>query len=483
VSGPTCLRCGAELAHSYSTDVVAAAHHRQQIGDCLIRRAARVGAAHPGQCNRKHAAERRAARQLLGALLRNPHELVNYVNRINPARVANLGEYAKTIGEVLNQFQTTGTYNMFVVERKSGVSGLRQVMQEDTDIFLGDAVEVFTQEYEFWASEAAHLYAVTQGQVFADAQKARDAFAEMSDLLKLDVDAKQTDWRTEAEQWAHNKLSGIEPVYPCINAVPGYCDVVPFFEPCLYYIIGARPGMGKTSFAVHLARKAAQQNYHCLFFSLEMSDTQIGDKIILSQTSVDPDRYKNGSLYDCEILEVNSVSNDLKKLQIEIDDKASSTIQYIESVATVKKKLGLCDAIYVDYIGLIGNESNLKVREQYIADVSRRLKALSKQLDIPVFILAQLNRDVEKRGDKMPQLSDLRESGAIEQDADIVIFIMRPEKYNLTFNDLSDYNLDSYVSDLKGLTIFNIEKNREGGTGIVLARNNEAMNTFTDINY
>lgn len=248
-------------------------------------------------------------------------------------------------------------------------------------------------------------------------------------------------------------------------------------------VLAARPGMGKTSFAVHLARKAAQQNYHCLFFSLEMSDTQIGDKIILSQTSVDVDRYKNGSLYDSEIIEINNVSNELKKLQIEIDDKASATIQYIESVATVKHKLGLCDAIYVDYIGLIGNESKLNVREQYIADVSRRLKALSKQLDIPVFILAQLNREVEKRGDKMPQMSDLRESGAIEQDADIIIFIMRPEKYNLTLNDLSDYGIDNYVSDLKGITIFNIEKNREGGTGIVLARNNDAMNNFSDINY
>lgn len=248
-------------------------------------------------------------------------------------------------------------------------------------------------------------------------------------------------------------------------------------------VLAARPGMGKTSFAVHLARKAAQQNYHCLFFSLEMSDTQIGDKIILSQTSVDPDRYKNGSLYENEIIEVNNISHELKKLQIEIDDKPSATIQYIESVSTVKKKLGLCDAIYVDYIGLIGNESNLRVREQYIADVSRRLKALSKSLDIPIFILAQLNREVENRADKMPQLSDLRESGAIEQDADIVIFIMRPEKYNLTVNDLSKYGIDNYVSDVNGLTIFNIEKNREGGTGLVLARNNEAMNNFTDINY
>ena len=248
-------------------------------------------------------------------------------------------------------------------------------------------------------------------------------------------------------------------------------------------VLAARPGMGKTSFAVHLARKAAQQNYNCLFFSLEMSDTQIGDKIILSQTSVDPDRYKNGSLLESEIIEVNNISHELRKLQIEIDDKPSATIQYIESVATVKKNLCKCDAIYVDYIGLIGNESNLKVREQYIADVSRRLKALSKQLDVPVFILAQLNRDVEKRADKMPQLSDLRESGAIEQDADIVIFIMRPEKYNLSFNDLSDYELDRYVQELHGLTIFNIEKNREGGTGLVLAKNNDAMNTFTDIEY
>ena len=248
-------------------------------------------------------------------------------------------------------------------------------------------------------------------------------------------------------------------------------------------VIAARPGMGKTSFAVQLAKEAAKQDKHCLFFSLEMGDTQIGDKIILSQTSVDPDRYKNGNLYDQELQEVHSVMSELQQLKIEIDDKPNSTIQYIESQATLKKHMGLCDAIFVDYIGLIGNESKLNVREQYIADVSRRLKGLSKTLDVPVFVLCQLNREVEKRSDKMPQKSDLRESGAVEQDADIIIFIMRPSEYNLTFNDLSDYNLDKYVSDLNGITLFAIDKNREGGTGLVIARNNEAVNTFTDVNY
>lgn len=399
---------------------------------------------------------RRAARQLLGALLRNPHELVNYVNRINPARVVNLGEYAKTVGEILNQFQTTGTYNIFAVERKSGVSGLRQVMQEDTDIFLGDAVEVFTQEYEFWASEAAHLYAVTQGQVFADAQKARDAFAEMSDLLKLDVDAKQTDWRAEAEQWAHNKLSGIEPVYPCVNVIPGYCDVVPFFEPCLYYIIGARPGMGKTHIALNLMTGFIKNGAKGIFYSLEMSPLALAKRVLGQSlrvnTKVDISEWPADKVerFPEEMARITSKSSGYEIEQL-------YTIEEICSDALVRSLQGRCQFVIIDYAQKIETArwfTNADAKAKYI---SSKIQRLAHTIKAPVIVLAQLSRAVEARPNKRPNLSDLRESGNYEQDADCISFLYRAEYYDI----LEDENGES----LRDVAEIITAKNRDDSTG------------------
>ena len=400
---------------------------------------------------------RRAARQLLGALLRNPHELANYVNRINPARVANLGEYAKTIGEVLNQFQTTGTYNMFAVERKSGVSGLRQIMQEDTDVFLGDAVEVFTQEYELWAAEAAHLYAASQGQVFADAQKARDGFAEMSDLLKLEVDAKQTDWRTELEKWGHNKMAGIEPVYPCVNVVPGFNKVVPYFEPPLYYIIAARPGMGKTHLALNLLTGFIQNGAKGIFYSLEMSPMALAKRVVGQSlrvnTKVEISEWpaEKAARFPEELARITHKASGYEIEQL-------YTIEDICSDALVRSLRGDCQFVFIDYIQKIETARWFANGDSKMKYISNKLQRLAHTIKVPVISLAQLSRAVETRGGtKRPQLSDLRESGNIEQDADVISFIYRPEYYEI----LEDENGE----DLHDVAEIDTVKNRDDSIG------------------
>ena len=216
------------------------------------------------------------------------------------------------------------------------------------------------------------------------------------------------------ENYQNGTISGI------LTGVERLDKKIGGFQPGQLVIIAARPAMGKTSFAVQIMKKAARQNFKVLMYSLEMMDEQIVDKIIISETGVDSERYRNGSLDEIEWIQLTNKIGSFSSLPIEIDDKAGNSIQYIQSQATIKKHQGLCDVIFIDYVGLVGNTDKTGNREQYIATISKKCKEMAKQLDVPVILLAQLNRDVEKTRDKMPSLSDLRESGSIEQDADIV---------------------------------------------------------------
>lgn len=279
------------------------------------------------------------------------------------------------------------------------------------------------------------------------------------------------------ENYERGEISGI------LTGVERLDKKIGGFQGSQLILIAARPAMGKTSFAVQIMKKAARCGKKVLMYSLEMLDEQIVDKMIIADTGVDSERYRNGSLEDHEWVQITNKLGEFASLPIEIDDKAGNSIQYIQSQATLKKQQNLCDVIVIDYVGLVSNNEKGGNREQYISSISKKCKEISKQLNVPVILLAQLNREVEKTRDKMPTLADLRESGSLEQDADIIISLMRPEYYNLNFNDLDGYGLDSVIDSLNGITLFNVLKFRFGGTGIVVARNNEQVNTFTDINY
>ncbi len=196
-------------------------------------------------------------------------------------------------------------------------------------------------------------------------------------------------------------------------------------------IVAGRPSMGKTAFALNVALRAAvKSNTPTAVFSLEMSMEQLMTRLLACQGMVELSRLRSGFLDDSDWGKLQDAADVLSRTPIYIDDTpALSTLELRARCRRLKaeKNLGL---VVVDYLQLMRSSRNIDSREQEISDISRNLKALAKELDIPVIALSQLNRKVEERTNKRPMLSDLRESGAIEQDADVIIFLYREEFYS-----------------------------------------------------
>ncbi|WP_300382681.1 replicative DNA helicase [Clostridium sp.] len=200
-----------------------------------------------------------------------------------------------------------------------------------------------------------------------------------------------------------------------------------------FMIVAARPSMGKTAFALNLGQCASKEA-NVAIFSLEMSEIQLMNRLIASRSLVDLGSVQNGKLNEEQFEKIAMAANDLANRNIFIDDKSMSISEIESKCKKLKRKKGL-DVVIIDYLQLIeSNEKNVQ-REQEVSKISRKLKKLAKQLDITVIALSQLSRAPEQRADHRPMLSDLRESGAIEQDADIIIFLYRDEYYNKESED------------------------------------------------
>ena len=226
-------------------------------------------------------------------------------------------------------------------------------------------------------------------------------------------------------------------------------------------ILAARPAVGKTSFAMNIAENIALQGYTCAVFSLEMSKEQLTQRMICSVAGVSMD-----TLYKGDVMNKNKwwrkifrAKELLSNAKIFIDDTASITpTQIMSKCRRIKAKHGL-DFVVIDYVQLMTPDKRLDNRQQEITEISRSLKILAKEVDVPVLALSQLSRAVETRKGR-PQLSDLRESGAIEQDADIVMFIHRPDK-NATEQEIAEGKVKKDVAEII------IEKHRSGSQGKV----------------
>ena len=196
-------------------------------------------------------------------------------------------------------------------------------------------------------------------------------------------------------------------------------------------IIAGRPGMGKTALALNIARNAAQETGEpAAIFSLEMSKEQLSLRMLSAEAGVDSTRMRGGFLNQQDLEKINRAAGALYDTNLFIDDTPAISVLEIRAKARrmkMEKGLGL---IAIDYLQLMKGRSSAERRELEISEISRSLKALAKELSIPVIALSQLNRKVEDRTNKRPVLSDLRESGAIEQDADVIIFVYREEVYN-----------------------------------------------------
>lgn len=218
-------------------------------------------------------------------------------------------------------------------------------------------------------------------------------------------------------------------------------------------IIAGRPGMGKTAFALNIARNVAiEENLPVAFFSLEMSKEQIGMRLMCMEARVDSQKLRTGFISQEECARIMATGQVFMQAPLFVDDQPSITPLELRAKARrIMAERGLGLAI-IDYLQLMRIPDRVERREQEISEISRSLKALAKELNIPVIALSQLNRKVEERHDKRPQLSDLRESGAIEQDADVIIFLYRDEVYN---KDTSE----------KGIVEVLVRKQRNGPTG------------------
>lgn len=245
------------------------------------------------------------------------------------------------------------------------------------------------------------------------------------------------------------------------------------FEGGKLYVIGARPAMGKTAIALKLAKSASMTGKNVAIFSLEMSGESLADRLILGESNIESDRYSSGYLSDEDLKQLDKDINPLFNLPIYVDDNSNSTIRKMEAKSRYLQKREGCDMIIIDYLQLTDGEGNNFNREQEIASISRGAKKMAKNLNVPVILLSQLSRVVEARPDKKPLLSDLRESGAIEQDADVVMFIYRAEYYKQVLLDNSNMEIENGIELI-------VAKNRSGKTGSVFCQHDGTLNKIFD---
>jgi replicative DNA helicase len=240
-----------------------------------------------------------------------------------------------------------------------------------------------------------------------------------------------------------------------------------------FIILAGRPSMGKTALALFHGIQSKEAG---IYFNLEMNPSQLCQRLILQNAtgSIDSKRLRDGSLNQPELHVFESTIGEVEKMPFTIYDKPRCGVHEAIRVIRQQVRKGLCKWVIIDYLQLMTLEGfRGGNREAEVAEISRTLKAAQKELAIPIIALCQLNRQVEQRADKKPMLSDLRESGSLEQDADTVCFVYRPSYYNLSNDDGQPYTNE---------TFYLFEKHRQGSTGTVEFRNNETITNFYDAN-
>jgi replicative DNA helicase len=305
------------------------------------------------------------------------------------------------------------------------------------------------------STDVDELMQDAEGKIFELSQ-----ISHKKDVLSIKDILPESIKRIEEASKRESKRTGVESGFWALD------DVTSGWQRSDLIIFAGRPAMGKTSFVLNMAKNIAENDVPVAFFSLEMSNVQLVNRLIVDASELPGDKIKSGKLTKEEFGELQIGIGKLENLPLWIDDTPSLSILELRTKARKLRREHNVQIIIIDYLQLM-NASGMQFsnREGEISKISRGLKALAKELDIPIIALSQLNRNLEQRGigkddggnkneAKKPQLSDLRESGAIEQDADIVCFIHRPEYYKI-------YE-DQNGNDLRGVGQIIIAKHRNG---------------------
>ena len=344
-------------------------------------------------------------------------------------------QYIRTVAEVVPNALNVKDYAR-IVKDKSILRQLIGACEEVTDVAYSEQDDVA----HILDSAENKIYAIAQGKDTKNFRHIREVIGDVyAHLHELNTDK-------EASQGTSTGFSGLDKVL----AGMGKSDLI---------LVGARPGMGKTSFCLNIGTNvAAQTGKTVCMFSLEMSAEQLVNRIISSEAMVDSYAMRTGELKDEDWENIAIATSRLAKCDILIDDTAGITATGMKAKLRRVKNLGL---VVIDYLQLMQGDSRNDNRVQEVAEISRAMKLMAKELNVPVICCSQLSRGPESRNDKRPMMSDLRESGSIEQDADVVLFLYRDEYYKT--NESSDPNSDAAASIAEVI----IAKNRHGSTGTV----------------
>lgn len=335
----------------------------------------------------------------------------------------------------------------------------RELIRISSEI-ITDAYDETTDVFSLLDKAESSLFSVAEGNI-------RKSFESMSDLIRGAM---------EQIEAAKNKETGVIGVASGFTALD---RVTSGWQPSDLVIIAARPAMGKTSYVLSLARNAAVDfKIPVAFFSLEMSSIQLVTRLISAESGISSEKLRSGNLRNDEIQQIQSRITGLADAPLFIDDTAGLSVFELRAKARRLKAKHNIQLLIIDYLQLMsGNGEGGKGsgnREQEISMISRSLKSIAKELSIPVLALSQLSRAVETRGgDKRPQLSDLRESGSIEQDADMVQFIHRPAYYGIT--------QDEEGNPTEGKASIIIAKHRNGAVCDVHLRFIDKFAKFEDL--
>ena len=363
-----------------------------------------------------------------------PADLVTVANRLrekNELDSAGGPSYLATIADTAPLALNAVHYAKII----KGKSSLRKLIKSATDII--DRCMKDRGDFE-------DIIDYAENSVFSIAEaKSEGAFASLAELININIDT------LEERQGSKGGLSGLTTGYPRLDSLTSglqNSDLI---------ILAARPSMGKTAFALNIARNVAfEENAPVAVFSLEMSKEQLSMRLLTSEARIDSNRLKTGFITQDDWQNATDAAGLLNDLPIFIDDTPNITVMDIRAKARrIKKESGL-GLIVIDYLQLMKAPVRLERKDLEIAEISRALKSLAKELNIPIIALSQLNRMLEQRSDKRPLLSDLRESGALEQDADIVSFIYRDEVYSKEADNPH-----------KGKAEIIVAKNRNGSVG------------------
>lgn len=347
-------------------------------------------------------------------------------------------EYLLTLRDNVPSTANVETYAK-IVEEQYYLRALINASQEIIKDATGGAVEVS----RLLSSAEEKIYDISRGKIENGPKK-------ISDVIINDVYDNLYKITGEDKEQYKGVSTGFAALDKCITGL----------NKSDFILIGARPAMGKTSFALNLAQNVTMTaKKKCIFFSLEMSKKQLADRLLSSFAGIPSQKLLTGDLSKDEWARLGNAAGAFNDVELYLDDTPSITVPEIKSRVMRMKNV---DIIIIDYLSLIQSATKRDNRAQEVSEITRHLKMLAKDINIPVVCCAQLNRGTEGRGKShKPQLSDLRESGSIEQDADIVMFLYREEYYKGELDEEQQDDVDVSKTELI------VAKNRHGPTGSI----------------